>query len=100
MNIKIVHEILQRLTIGKLKIWFSRLQGYLNIVQFLMISWLVLKDNFNIYLLILSSIIAATFMYFDITYIYPRENQYAYSKSPQITQIQEDLKQIKERIKC
>lgn len=71
------------MNIGKYKTWYGRATGYISIVSFLGVMYLVLTTNHDIInWLPLIVIVFVVFMYVDIKYIMPQEFKYGWDKSP------------------
>ncbi len=92
-------DMINKLNLGKIRIWIQRLQGYLGLINFLMIGYVFLQSPpFNIqwyYFVILSIIFLPILMYIDIIYIFPQMGKYSFNKNPEFVDLKNELKNIR-----
>lgn len=71
-------KVVKGLTLGKIKIWASRLRDYVGWAQFPMVFYMFLK-NFKVSMklvAVISVIILAIILYVDVKYVMPSEFAY------------------------
>ena len=82
--------------VGKLKVWQTRLAGYMGIINFVMIFYLYVIESpmgFEWYhwtIIIGISIVSIIFM--DIRYILPAASAYGFEKNPKFVSLEEMVK--------
>lgn len=86
----------QKINIGTIRVWITRLTSYLSLFNFIMLIYLslILEEPFGIgkeLWLILLIIIIPTILFIDIKYIFPKAQDYAISKTPEWVRV---IKQI------
>lgn len=77
--------------VGRARVWQGRASTYLGVFSFFNI--LLLANN--IWIAIIEVCIAMFILYFDIKFILPMESDYAMEKTPMITEMSNNIKDIK-----
>lgn len=95
--------LLEKLELGRYKIWLSRVQGYLGIFSFSLILYgMAIKNNlfgWDWYIWIILLIIGVPLLlWVDIKIICPSELKYGFGLHPNFTQMVKDNKQLLEKI--
>lgn len=89
-------------TLGKLKVWQSRLSGYISMINFFMIFYLYIIESpmgllwYHWALLIIVMVISIVFV--DTKFIMPQSFGYTFSKNPGYQEMKKDLKEIKKML--
>ncbi len=89
--------------IGSLKVWQTRLAGYISMINFVMIFYLYIMNTpldllwWQWTIIVIGICIAI--LYVDIKYIFPNSNIYGFRKNPEFMEFKQDIKHIKEILK-
>lgn len=89
-----------RFTIAKIRSWYLRSTGYIGIMNFIMLIYLVITENMSILPFIILGIIGLiAYMFYDIKKVMGEETDYLWMKSSVIRQMIADIEEIKQNTK-
>ena len=89
-------------TIGKVKVWQTRLSGYISLINFVMIFYLYIIESpmglewYHWAIIIAIGII--TIVFFDTKFIMPQSFGYTFSKNPGMQKLKKQSQQNSEKL--
>lgn len=100
---KEIKDFLDKLEIGKFKLWMGRIQGYLGIMSFSLILYgMAIKNNlfgwsWEIWVTLMIVGIPLL-LWFDIKIVCPSELKYGFGLHPKFKEILTETKQLSEKV--
>ena len=88
----------KRYFLGKIKIWQTRLTGYISMINFVMIFYLYIIEApldmpWYVWLIVMVST-SLIVLFFDVKFIFPETLKYQFNKNPEYVSLREKMDRI------